>query len=199
MRKTALTMFAILALALGAFASDQTVSKQLTIQVQTITGLALTPATLPSAIIINGVGQAYSATLTAAGGVAPYKWTLTGTLPAGLTMTTASCSATCAITGTPLSTAAASTFTIGVEDSTGTIAQIKLQWNASTSTVAGYNIYRGTASGGPYSKVNPAPIAALTYTDSADHSSPQLFYVATAVDVSGNESVNSNEAEALLQ
>lgn len=199
MKKTALTIFAIAALAIGAFASDQTVSKQLTIQVQTITGLTLSPDTLPSAVIINGVGQPYSASLTASGGVAPYKWTLTGSLPAGLSMTTASCSATCAITGTPSSSAATSTFTIGVQDSTGTVAQIKLQWNASTSTVAGYNIYRGTASGGPYSRVNAAPVAALTYTDTADHSSAKLFYVARAVDASGNESVNSNEAEALLQ
>ncbi len=41
-----------------------------------------------------------------------------------------------------------------------------LNWLASTSTVAGYNIYRGTVSGGPYTKISPAtPVSAVTYTD----------------------------------
>jgi hypothetical protein len=40
-----------------------------------------------------------------------------------------------------------------------------LTWNASTSTVVGYNIYRGTSSGGPYVKLNATPIAALIYSD----------------------------------
>ena len=39
-------------------------------------------------------------------------------------------------------------------------------WNASTSTVVGYNLYRTPVpAGGVYVKVNSAPITALTYTD----------------------------------
>jgi fibronectin type 3 domain-containing protein len=38
----------------------------------------------------------------------------------------------------------------------------------------------------------------LTYTDSTVQSGAQYYYVATAVDSSGNESVNSNEVSALI-
>jgi len=40
-----------------------------------------------------------------------------------------------------------------------------LTWTASTSTVSGYNVYRGTATGGPYAKINPSLVTTLTYTD----------------------------------
>jgi len=73
---------------------------------------------------------------------------------------------------------------------------VTLGWTASTSTVAGYNIYRGTISGGPYVKVNTSLITSLAYTDTTVQSGTTYFYVATAVDSSGNESVNSNEVSA---
>ncbi|PYU19444.1 MAG: hypothetical protein DMG30_24285 [Acidobacteria bacterium] len=38
---------------------------------------------------------------------------------------------------------------------------IGLSWNASTSVVAGYNVYRATQSGGPYTKLNPSPVPAM--------------------------------------
>src|SRR5690606_19873057 len=44
--------------------------------------IVLSPATLPGAI----VGNAYSRTITASGGVAPYTFTHTGTLPPGLVL-----------------------------------------------------------------------------------------------------------------
>src|SRR5207248_11624397 len=31
---------------------------------------------------------------------------------------------------------------------------VDLAWSASTSVVAGYNVYRGSTSGGPYTKIN---------------------------------------------
>lgn len=42
---------------------------------------------------------------------------------------------------------------------------VTLNWVASTSVVTGYNIYRGTTAGGPYIKINAAPVAAVTYVD----------------------------------
>ena len=71
-------------------------------------------------------------------------------------------------------------------------------WTASSSAVLGYNVYRGTVSGGPYTKVNGSAITALGYPDASVVSGQTYFYVATAVDASGNESVFSNEVKAVI-
>jgi hypothetical protein len=42
---------------------------------------------------------------------------------------------------------------------------VVLTWTASTSTVAGYNIYRSKVTGTGYVKINAALVTALTYTD----------------------------------
>jgi fibronectin type 3 domain-containing protein len=73
---------------------------------------------------------------------------------------------------------------------------VALSWTASTSTVAGYNVYRGTVSGGPYSKINSSLVATLSYTDSTVQSGTTYYYVTTAVDSSGDESTYSNEVSA---
>lgn len=57
-----------------------------------------------------------------------------------------------------------------------------LKWTASTSTGAtGYNIYRSVITGGPYTKLNATPIAAVTYVDSAVTQGTKYYYVVTAV------------------
>ena len=43
-----------------------------------------------------------------------------------------------------------------------------LSWNASTSVVFGYSVYRGTTSGGPYTQLNPAPVASTAFADIAN-------------------------------
>jgi fibronectin type 3 domain-containing protein len=75
---------------------------------------------------------------------------------------------------------------------------VSLSWDASTSTVAGYNIYRGTVSGGPYSKINSSADANTSYTDSSVQSGTTYYYVTTSVDNSGDESVNSNQVSAAI-
>lgn len=71
-------------------------------------GLAVATTSLPNAT----VGTAYSQTLAATGGTTPYTWTTTsGSLPAGLTLSTAG-----VISGTP-TTAVTATFTVQVKDS----------------------------------------------------------------------------------
>jgi fibronectin type 3 domain-containing protein len=73
---------------------------------------------------------------------------------------------------------------------------VALTWNASTSTVSGYNVYRSTVSGSGYVKLNSSLVSGLTYTDSNVQSGTTYYYVATAVDSSGNESAYSNQASA---
>lgn len=75
---------------------------------------------------------------------------------------------------------------------------VALSWVASTSAVVGYNVYRSTVSGSGYSKINSALIPSLTFTDTAVSSGATYFYVATAVDTNGNESINSNETSAVI-
>lgn len=73
----------------------------------------VTPLQLSTSALANGmVGSAYSAALTAAGGSAPYTWSLaSGSLPAGLTL-----SAGGTISGTA-SAAGTSSFSVTVKDS----------------------------------------------------------------------------------
>jgi hypothetical protein len=73
-----------------------------------------------------------------------------------------------------------------------------LSWTASTSVVTGYNVYRGTVSGGAYAKLNSSLIALTIYTDNSVLSGQTYFYVATAVDASNVESAYSNEISAII-
>lgn len=75
---------------------------------------------------------------------------------------------------------------------------VALTWTASTSTVSGYNVYRSTVSGGPYTKVNSTVIVATTYTDSTVQSGQTYFYVVTSVDGSGMESTYSPEVSVTI-
>jgi hypothetical protein len=71
-------------------------------------------------------------------------------------------------------------------------------WTASSSVVSGYNVYRGTVSGGPYTKLNGSLVALLMYTDTTVQSGQTYFFVTTAVDGSGNESIFSTEVRAVI-
>jgi predicted phage tail protein len=73
-----------------------------------------------------------------------------------------------------------------------------LSWVDSDSTVAGYNVYRSTVSGGPYAKLDSALVAATTSTDTAVQAGQTYFYVVTSVDTSGLESAYSSETSATI-
>jgi HYDIN/CFA65/VesB family protein/immunoglobulin I-set domain protein len=75
---------------------------------------------------------------------------------------------------------------------------VTLAWTASASTVTGYNVYRSSVSGGPYTKLNSTLIAATTYTDTAVQAGQTYFYVVTSVDSSGVESAYSAEVSATV-
>ncbi|MFH1147512.1 MAG: CARDB domain-containing protein [Pseudomonadota bacterium] len=67
------------------------------------------------------------------------------------------------------------------------------------SDLAGYNLYRGTASGS-YSPVplNGAILTGLTYTDTDVASGQAYYYIVRAVDQYGQESENSNEVSGMI-
>jgi centrosomal CEP192-like protein/HYDIN/CFA65/VesB family protein len=75
---------------------------------------------------------------------------------------------------------------------------VTLNWTPSTSSYAGFNVYRGTLSGGPYNKVNSALISATSFSDASVASGQTYYYVATEVDSTGAESVYSSEVTAAI-
>jgi hypothetical protein len=75
---------------------------------------------------------------------------------------------------------------------------VALSWDASTSQVIGYNVYRGAASGGPYNKLTASATTSTAYTDSSVQSGQTYYYVTTAVDASNVESTYSNQATASI-
>jgi hypothetical protein len=77
--------------------------------------------------------------------------------------------------------------------------KVQLSWKASTSKhLAGYNVYRGTRSGGPYKKINDALDSSTKYTDLHVVAGYKYYYVATAVNLKGRESKHSKQVEATI-
>ncbi len=76
---------------------------------------------------------------------------------------------------------------------TPTTTQVPLTWTASTTTsVTGYNVYRG-----PYPmKLTSTPVPGTNYTDTSVSANTTYYYVVTAVGAANVESAYSNEASA---
>jgi hypothetical protein len=180
--------------------------------------LAVTPTTVSFGSVVVGATQNQSGTLTASGSGVTIssvsstnsEFTLSGlSLPVNLN---AGQSANFTLTFAPQSSGAASatiTFASNATNppvaasvsGTGTAPpqhSVSLGWTASTSTVSGYNVYRGSQSGGPYVAVNSGLDASTSYTDSSVQAGQTYYYVVTAVDGSGTESVYSNQAQAVI-
>ena len=75
---------------------------------------------------------------------------------------------------------------------------VDLSWSASTSEVAGYNLYRGTRAGGPYIKTNAALETSTAYSDEDVQAGNTYFYVVTGADSGGAESQYSNEVSVVI-
>jgi fibronectin type 3 domain-containing protein len=76
---------------------------------------------------------------------------------------------------------------------------VNLGWNTSTSSgVVGYNIYRGTVSGGPYTRINSALDTTPYDTDSTVTGGHTYYYVVTAVNSAGAESSYSSQVQAVI-
>ena len=76
---------------------------------------------------------------------------------------------------------------------------VDLSWDPSPSAVVGYNIYRGTTSGGPYpTKLNSSPQAGTSFVDNTVHPGTTYFYVATSLDANSLESSFSNQLTMVI-
>ena len=64
--------------------------------------------------------------------------------------------------------------------------------------VTGYNIFRGTTPGLYPTQVNSTPITGTTFTDTTVQNGVTYYYVGTAVDANGDQSVYSNSATAVI-
>jgi hypothetical protein len=179
--------------------------------------LAVSPTSLSFGSVTVGSSSALNGTLTANGASVTVssaslnnsEFVLSGislpaTLPAGqsATFTVTFKPSASGATSASLSFSSNASNSPTVQAMTGTgVAPtqhtVDLSWSASTGAV-GYNIYRGTVSGGPYTMINSSLDGTTAYTDSTVVSGQTYYYVATAVDGSSNESGYSNQATAII-
>ncbi len=75
---------------------------------------------------------------------------------------------------------------------------VDLAWAPSSSSVTGYFTYRGSQSGGPYSKLNSSPSTDTSYSDSTVQSGQTYYYVVTSLGTDSVESAFSNQATAVV-
>ena len=173
---------------------------------------AVTPASLAFGNVVVATGANLPAQLSATGAsvtvtsanLSSSEFTLSGlsfpvTIPAGnnVQFTVAfTPQATGAASGTVSFASNASNSAVLSLSGTGTptlIHSVSLSWTASMSSdVIGYNIYRGTASVGPYSKINSSLSASTTYTDNSVVDGQTYYYVSTAVNSNNQESAYSS-------
>ena len=83
----------------------------------------------------------------------------------------------------------------GIDQSSHSVA---LSWQPGGQNWVGFNIYRSTVDGGPYSRINSGLDASPTYTDSSVQGGVTYYYGATEVDAQGQESPYSNIATATI-
>ncbi len=180
--------------------------------------LALSPGTFSFGSVVVGASKSLPATLAATGAsvtvtsasVSSAEYALAGlslpltlqpgtSVPFTLTFTPqASGAATASIS---ISTSASGSPVVQAVTGSGTPPSqhsVQLSWSASSSTVAGYNIYRGSVNSGPYAKIDSAVDTVTTYTDASVQAGDTYFYVTTAVAPDGTESAFSNQVSAAV-
>ena len=100
-------------------------------------------------------------------------------------------------TVTVTSNAAGSPATVSLSGTGDPPHSVVLNWTESNPTGLTYYVYRSTTSGSGYAKLNASSAATgMTYTDPTVQNGTTYYYVTTAVDSSGTESLYSNEATA---
>jgi hypothetical protein len=185
-------------------AASQTVPITFTVAPASTT-ITLSPTTLTYSATQGGANPAAkSVTVTSNG-----SWTATsnagwmtlspssgngnGTISVSINATTAavgSNTGTITVSGGGTTKTVAVTLTLNAPSS----SSATLTWNANTeSDLAGYKIYRATASGAYGAPIATIPAGTVTYAASGLQAGTTYFFVVTAYDSAGNESAFSNE------
>ncbi|MDP9338208.1 MAG: choice-of-anchor D domain-containing protein [Acidobacteriota bacterium] len=81
---------------------------------------------------------------------------------------------------------------------TGTAHAVTLTWQAAATGTAGYNIYVGSTSGGPYSRLNTSMVTGTSYVDSGVQSGQTYYFVVTSISTLNKESTYSAEVKAII-
>ena len=145
-----------------------------------------------SQIAVSGAGY------TVTGGGAPVTLTPSQNVVLGVEFSPASAGSV-AGTISIVSNATGSPATVTLSGSGVVQHTVSLSWDTSTSTVAGYNVYRSITSGSGYVKLNSSlVVGGQAFTDSGVSSATTYYYVTTAVDSGGTESAYSSEASAVI-
>ena len=151
------------------------------------------PVTISQANITSGytfTGLSLPLTI-AAGQSASFSVTFTPTTAASLIgslslTSNASSTTTIALSGT------------GTTSTTSSGHSVTLSWTDSSTGISGYNVYRGTQSTGPYTKLTSSTVAATSYQDTSVTAGATYSYVVTAVSTSGTESAYSAATSATI-
>ena len=212
--KTALIFATVFSVGCAATKTANTVSSQVpagTMQ------LAVSPASMNFANVTVGSSQNQSGTLSATSSsvtVSTANWNGSGfslsgisfpvTIPAGQNVPFTVTFAPQALGNASgsLSFLSNATNSPTTEQLTGSGLQasqhsVSLTWNQDTSAVQGYYVYRGTHTGGPYSKISVLQ-PATSYTDATVATATAYYYVVTALGMNSVESGFSNEAVAAV-
>jgi len=75
---------------------------------------------------------------------------------------------------------------------------VDLSWDSGGGQPVGYNVYRRTVSGGPYTMINTSLDSSTNYTDSTVVSGTTYYYATTEVNAQGQESGYSNVVKAVI-
>ena len=77
---------------------------------------------------------------------------------------------------------------------------IDLDWfDNNEADLAGYDIYRSQTSGNGYLKINSNQLSLSSFSDTSVTGGITYYYVVTASDISGNESINSSQVSVTAQ
>jgi hypothetical protein len=75
---------------------------------------------------------------------------------------------------------------------------VSLAWKPPSSSVVGFNVYRGLASQGPFTRINSSVHPHSTFTDGSVVGGSTYYYMTTSVNKKGRESKFSNRVQVQI-